>query len=680
MSSLDTTKQTSAVAPKNLDDLCVNTIRFLSVDAVEKAKSGHPGTPMEAAPAAFVLWTQLLKHNPKNTRWPNRDRFILSCGHASMLLYSLLHLTGYDVSLDDIKNFRQWDSKTPGHPEYGFTPGAETTTGPLGQGFANGVGMAMAQKFLSAKFNRPGFPVIDHLIWAFVSDGDIMEGISSEAGSMAGHLKLGRLKYVYLDNRITIDGDTSLSFSEDMKKRFESYGWEVLQLEDANDLSALKKNFEAMRAQTERPTLLILRTHIGFGSPNKQDKSDAHGAPLGAEEVELTKKNLGWPAEPAFHVPPEALEVFRRCVDKGDKAENEWLSMMKKYRDAHPDLAAEWDRLQGGPLHDGWQKNLPVFKAGESMATRSASGKVINALAPAIPTLLGGSADLAGSNDTTIKGGGNFGAGNPSGRNFFYGIREHAMGSTMNGMALYGGVIPFGGTFLIFTDYMRPAIRLAALMELGVIYIMTHDSIGLGEDGPTHQPIEQLASLRAIPNLTVIRPADAAETAVAWRVALERRNGPTLIALSRQKLPVLDRSVLGAADGAAKGAYVLSSTGEKKPQAVLIATGSEVSLALSAQAKLAERGVAARVVSMPSWELFEAQPPAYKEEVLPNALRARVVIEAGSSMGWHKYAGPQGDMVTIDRFGASAPAEVLFEKFGFNVDNVVSKTLAILSR
>lgn len=670
------------MASDALDALCVNTIRFLAVDAVEKAKSGHPGTPMEAAPAAYVLWTKIMKYNPRNPGWANRDRFVLSAGHSSMLLYSMLHLTGYDVSIDDLKNFRQWGSITPGHPEAGLTPGVETTTGPLGQGFANGVGMAMAERFLAQRFNKPGFNLVDYFTYAFCSDGDVMEGISHEAAALAGHLRLGKLKYVYLDNHITIDGDTSLALSENVGQRFEAYGWHVLRLEDANDLAALKEAFEALRAQSDKPGLLILRTHIGYGSPNKQDSSKAHGEPLGAEETALTKKNLGWPLEPAFWVPDEVRNHFKKTIGQCAAQENEWTALLDKYRQAHPDLAAQWDAWQKGDWGDEWKKALPVFKAGEKMATREASGKVINALAPVLPGLVGGSADLATSNNTTIKDGGSFLAQNYGGRNFHFGVREHGMGGILNGIGLSAkGFIPFGGTFLIFSDYMKPSIRLAALSEIGVIYVFTHDSVGLGEDGPTHQPISQLAGLRAVPNLVVLRPADASETAVAWRVAVERRKGPTALALSRQKLPVLDRAKLESADGAAKGAYVLSHAGaDKKPQIILIATGAEVHVALAAQAKLAEKNVAARVVSMPSWELFDAQPASYKEEVLPSTVRARVAVEAAASVGWHKYVGPQGELVTLDRFGASAPGEVALNNLGFNPDNVAAKALAILSR
>jgi transketolase len=653
----------------SIDDLCVNTIRFLSVDAVEKANSGHPGTPMEAAPLGYVLWTRLLKHNPRDPHWPNRDRFVLSAGHASMLLYSLLHLSGYDLPLEELKNFRQWESKTPGHPEHGLTPGVETTTGPLGQGFATGVGMAMAERHLAALFNRPEFPLVDYLTWAFVSDGDLMEGVSSEAASLAGHLRLGKLKYVYLDNRITIEGSTDLAFSEDVGRRFEAYGWRVFRVEDANDLNTVERVFKDAQNETDRPTLIIARTHIGFGSPHKQDTAKAHGEPLGAEETLLTKKNLNWPTEPTFFIPEEVKTAFQAVGEKGAAANGKWETLLADYKKTHPTLAPLWETFQTGRFPEGWAKTLPSFSSGETLATRQASGKMINALAPVLPGLWGGSADLAPSNNTVIERGGDFNAENPSGRNLHFGIREHAMGSILNGIALTApGLIPYGATFLTFTDYMKPAIRLAALMELGVIYIMTHDSIGLGEDGPTHQPIEHLAALRAIPRVAVIRPADATETAVAWRIAIERRYAPTVIVLTRQKLPVLDRSRFSSAEGTARGAYILSSEKGGKPKLILIATGSEVPLALAVQEK---RGPSVRVVSMPSWELFDSQPAPYREEVLPSDVWARVAIEAGCSLGWHKYVGSRGALVTLDHFGASGPGEKVLKEFGFTVENVV---------
>ncbi len=661
----------------NIDTLCVNTIRFLAAEAVEKANSGHPGAPMEAATLGYVLWTRFLKHNPRHPHWPNRDRFVLSAGHASMLLYGLLHLTGYDLTLDDLKNFRQWGSRTPGHPENFLTPGVETTTGPLGQGFGNAVGMALAARFLAAKFNRPGYPVVDHFVHVFAGDGDLMEGVTSEAASLAGHLRLGNLKAVYLDNRITIEGSTALTFSEDVQKRFESYGWQVLRV-DGNDIPAVAAAFAEVRSQTARPSLMIARTHIGYGSPNKMDTAEAHGSPLGKEELALTKKNLGWPAEPAFHVPAEALAEYRKCVDRGQAAEREWADLFVRYRRAFPELAAEWDRLHRDPLEGPWKAKLPVFKAGDSLATRQASGKVINAVAPALPTLLGGSADLAPSTSTLIDGGGDFSADNGAGRNLRFGVREHAMGALLNGLALTPGMIPYGATFLVFSDYMKASLRLAALMGLRVIYIFTHDSAGVGEDGPTHQPVEHLAALRALPKMRVFRPADANETVVAWRLALERRDGPTALVLTRQKLPVLDRTKFASAENVSKGGYVLSPSSDGKPRVVLIATGSEVHVALRAQEELARRNISAQVVSLPSWELFDAQPPDYRDSVLPPGVAARVAVEAGASLGWHKYVGPRGALVTLDRFGASAPGEIALEKLGFNAGNVVDKALALL--
>jgi transketolase len=667
-----------AVVSADIDQLCVNTLRFLAVDGVEKANSGHPGAPMEASALGYVLWTRVLNHNPRNPRWPGRDRFVLSAGHASMLLYGLLHLTGYDLTLDDLKKFRQWDSRTPGHPENFLTPGVETTTGPLGQGFATGVGLAIAERHLAARYNRPGLPLVDHFIHGFVSDGDLMEGVASEAASLAGHLKLGKLKYVYLDNKITIEGSTSLTFSEDVPKRFEAYGWEVLRLEDANDPAAIEAVLKKARSQSDRPTLIVARTHIGFGSPNKQDTSEAHGSPLGKEETALAKKALGWPAEPAFLIPPEALSVYRRCLDKGEAAEWEWNALWERYRREYPEPAAEWARLQARELPDGWEKKLPVFKAGDGLATRQASGKVLNALAPVLPSLIGGSADLAPSTSTLVEGG-DFAADRRTGRNLRFGIREHAMGSVCNGLALEG-LIPYAATFLVFTDYMKAAMRLAALMRLGVVYVMTHDSVGLGEDGPTHQPVEQLAGLRAIPNMVVLRPGDAAETGFAWSIALRRRDGPTVLVLTRQKLPVLDRAKYASAEGTLRGGYVISPAPDKKEDAALLATGSEVPLALAAQEALKAKGVSARVVSLPSWELFDAQPEEYRDEVLPPALTARVAVEAAVSLGWHKYVGLRGGLVTLDRFGASAPGEVALEKLGFNVENVARTVLSVLKR
>jgi transketolase len=663
----------------SLDQLCINTIRTLAMDAVQKANSGHPGLPMGAAAMAYVLWTRFLRHHPTNPSWPNRDRFILSAGHGCMLLYSLLHLTGYDLPLDELKRFRQWGSLTPGHSEYGLTPGVETTTGPLGQGFGNGVGMAIAERFLATHFNRPGYPIVDHYVYAIVSDGDLMEGISSEAASLAGHLGLGKLIYLYDDNRITIDGSTSLAFTENVGQRFEAYGWHVQRV-DGNDLKGVEAALSGAQAATERPSLIIARTHIAYGSPNKQDTAEAHGAPLGEEEIKLTKRALGWPLEPAFYIPGEALAHFREALQRGRAWETQWQAQFDAYAAAHPELAAEWRTVINGRLPEGWADKLPAFTpGGGGMATREASGKVLNAIAPHLPTLIGGSADLTPSNNTYLKGYGDFQRDNVGARNLHFGVREHAMGSILNGMALHGGVIPYGGTFLIFSDYMRPAIRLAALSHIHVIYVFTHDSIGLGEDGPTHEPIEHLASLRAMPNLTVIRPADANETVVAWRVALEHRGGPVALALTRQKLPVLDRTTLASADLLRRGAYVLTDTSNGQPNIILIATGSEVQLALEARQRLAARGIGARVLSMPSWELFEQQPDSYRDEVLPPSVTARLAIEAASPHGWHRYVGLMGAVIGMTRYGASAPYQVLMEQFGFTADNVTSRALSLLA-
>jgi len=660
----------------NLDDLCINTIRTLAMDAVERAKSGHPGMPMGAAPMAYVLWTRFLRHNPSDPAWPNRDRFVLSAGHGSMLLYALLHLTGYDLSLDELRNFRQWESKTPGHPEHGLTPGVEATSGPLGQGFGNGVGMAIAERFLAAHFNRPGHTIVDHFTYSIVSDGDLMEGVASEAASLAGHLKLGKLIYLYDDNHITIDGDTGLAFSENVSERFAAYGWQVQEV-DGNDLRALTNALSAARAEINRPSLLRVRTHIGFGSPNKQDTADAHGSPLGKAEVALTKKALGWPAEPEFYVPPDALYVFREAVERGQAQQAQWQARLDAYQAAFPELAAEWQRALERELPPGWADSLPQFPpSGGQLATRTASGKVLNAIAPVLPNLLGGSADLSGSNETVLKNQEAFHR-NPSGRNFHFGIREHAMGAVLNGMALHRGVRPFGGTFLVFADYMRPAIRLAALSRLPVIYVFTHDSIGVGEDGPTHQPVEHLASLRAIPNLTVIRPADAAETAVAWRVALERA-GPVALVFTRQKVPVLDRSRLAPADLAAKGAYILAEAEKTPLRVILLATGSEVHPALQARMLLEAKGIGTRVLSMPSWELFAEQPKSYREELLPAWIPARLAVEAASPFGWREFVGDRGDILGMERFGASAPGGVLFQKFGFTAENIAARAEALL--
>jgi transketolase len=671
-----TTQQHTPVENKTLEQLCINTIRTLAMDGVQKANSGHPGTPMALAPLTYLLWTRHMHYNPKNPAWLNRDRFVLSAGHASMLLYSMLYLTGYDLPLEQLKNFRQWGSHTPGHPEHGETPGVETTTGPLGQGFGNGVGMAIAERFQANRYNRPDHTVLDHHIYAIASDGDLMEGVTAEAASMAGHLKLGQLVYFYDDNHITIEGDTSLAFSEDVGRRFEGYHWHVQHVDDVNDLEALDHAILAAKAETERPSLIIVRTHIGFGSPNKQDTAGAHGSPLGESEILLTKKNLGWPSEEPFFVPEEALNYFRQAVERGAQREQAWQEKYNAYATVYPEQATQWQQELKGELPAGWDSDIPTFNVGDNLATRISSEKVLNAIAPKLPNLIGGSADLAPSTNTYMKGQGDFGP-TTSGRNMHYGIREHGMGSVMNGMSLYGGLIPFGATFLIFSDYMRPPIRLASLMGIKTIYVYTHDSIGLGEDGPTHQPVEQLAALRAIPGLTVIRPGDANEVAEAWRVAIAH-HGPVAFALTRQNLPTLDRTEFASAGGTAKGAYVLLDS-ETTPQLILLADGSELSLAVDAAKKLRQEGVAVRVVSIPSWELFEAQSAEYKEAVLPASVTARIAIEAASPFGWERYIGSKGTTVTLDHFGASAPAKVLFQQFGFTIDHIVEKAKALLS-
>ncbi|GAB4390059.1 MAG: transketolase [Thermodesulfovibrionales bacterium] len=658
-----------------IDELCIRTIMLLSADAVERAKSGHPGMPMGDAAMAYVLWTRFLRHNPRDPLWLNRDRFVLSAGHGSLLLYSLLHLTGHDISLEDIKNFRQWESKTPGHPEYCPSSGIETTTGPLGQGFATGIGMAMAERYLAGMFNRPGFPVVDYNIYGIVGDGDLMEGISSEAASLAGHLGLGKVIYLYSDNKITIEGSTDLAFTEDVQKRFQAFGWHTERV-DGYDLRAVEGAIRKAKKEKDRPSLILARTHIGYGCPGKQDCASAHGAPLGAEEIALVKKAFGFPQK-EFHVPAEALRHMRSAVKRGKDVQAKWQALMSRYAGRYPDLAARMEEMAGGKLPAGWQKGVPVFKPVDGpLATRSASGKVLNALAESLPQIVGGSADLAPSNNTFLKKYPAFAQGK-AGRNIHFGVREHAMGAVLNGMALSGMLIPYGGTFLVFSDYMRPAERLAALMGLGVIYVFTHDSIGVGEDGPTHQPVEHLFSLRAIPNLTVIRPADANETAEAWKVAVAHRSGPVALILSRQKLPVLDRGAYPPASGLRRGAYVLSDP-EGRPDLIIIASGSEVHPSLKAAEALAGKGVKARVVNMASMELFERQPARYRDEVLPPDVEARLAVEAGATLGWHKYVGLKGSVLGLDRFGASAPGGVLFEKFGFTPQNIVKRATALL--
>ena len=676
-----------------LDQLCINTIRFLSVDAVQKAKSGHPGMPLGAAPMAYVLWTRLLKHNPRNPGWFDRDRFVLSAGHGSMLLYSLLHLTGYDLSLDDIKQFRQFGSKAPGHPERGHTPGVETTTGPLGQGFANAVGMAITEAQLAARYNRPGLEVIDHATYAIVSDGDLMEGVASEAASLAGHLKLGKLTCLYDDNYVTLAAGTDITFTEDRARRFDAYGWHTVSVPDGNDLAGIDAALREASAETARPSLILVRTHIGYGSPHKQDSFESHGSPLGVDEVRLTKENLHWPVEPPFLIPEEALWHFREAVARGASDEATSSARMVEYAQAFPDLAEELKRTLRGELPRNWDADVPTFPAdAKGMATRVASGKVMNAIAPRLPALTGGSADLDPSTYTALKGLGDFnptagseidtqgsdgGGWSYAGRNLHFGVREHAMGSIVNGMAAHGGVVPYGSTFLIFSDYMRPPIRLAALMGLHVIHVFTHDSIALGEDGPTHQPVEQLAALRAIPNVTVIRPGDANETAVAWRVALETRDRPVLLVLSRQDVPTLDRTRYSPADGLRHGAYVLCDARDGKPELILIASGAEVGLIVAAAERLGSEGVAVRCVSMPSWELFDALPQADRDAVLPPAVRARLAVEAGVAQGWSRYVGDGGDVLSVERFGASAPGDVMLREYGFTVDEVCKRARAL---
>lgn len=670
-----------AANPKNLDTICINTIRTLAMDAIQKANSGHPGAPMGLAPAAYVLWTRFLKHHPTNPRWADRDRFVLSGGHASMLLYSLLHLSGYDVSLEDLKNFRQWGSKTPGHPEYGHTPGVETTTGPLGQGFANAVGMAMAERHLAARFNRPEAGIIDHHTYVMCGDGDLMEGLSAEAASLAGHLGLGRLIVIYDDNGISIEGSTAIAFTEDVGRRFEACQWHVQRVDDGNDVEALAAAIDGARKESRRPSLIMVKTQIAYGSPNKAGSADAHGAPLGKEEVCLTKKCLGCPEDVDFCIPETVGARFRQLQEKGSQAEAAWQEMKEAYGRRHPRLAETLQRALDGRLAEGWEDALPVFKPQDGpMATRAASGIVLNALAAEIDTLMGGSADLAPSNKTFLNNIPEFQKDAYEGRNIRFGVREHAMAAVMSGMALHGGLKPYGGTFLVFADYMRPAIRLAALMGLPVVYVFTHDSIAVGEDGPTHQPVEHLASLRAIPGLLVIRPADATETAEAWRIAAASTDRPVALALTRQKLAVLDRAVLPQARALAKGAYVLEDPADGDPDIILMASGSEVHLIMAASRALADKGIKARVVSMPSWELFEAMPASYREEVLPAGIPARLAVEAGLPMGWERYVGATGDVIGVSGFGASAPGPVVQEKFGFTVENVVRRAEAILNR
>ncbi len=664
----------------SLQERAINAIRFLSADAVQKANSGHPGMPMGAAAMAYTLWTRHLRFNPENPDWPNRDRFILSGGHGSMLLYSLLYLTGYNLTLDEIKNFRQWGSKTPGHPESFCTPGVEVTTGPLGQGLANSVGMAIAEKHLAKVFNRPRYDVIDHYTYAIVTDGDLMEGISYEASSIAGHLQLGKLIMLYDDNQISIDGSTDITFTEDRGARFEAQGWYVQRVQNGNDVDAVDEAIKRAKSDS-RPSIILCRTHIGYGLPTKQDSAASHGSPAGEEELRGAKEKLGWPVEPWFYVPDDVLEYYRELGKRGTKLEEDWNEIISNYEQAYPEQASELKRRLAGELPNGWDDDLLEFEPSEKgIATRSASGKVINALATLLPEMIGGSADLTGSNKTWIDTSDNFQVDAPEGRNFYFGIREHSMGALVNGMAAHGGLIPYSGTFLMFSDYMRPAIRLSALSQHHSIWVFTHDSIGLGEDGPTHQPIEHVTSLRAIPNLIVIRPSDANEVVETWKYAIKRRDGPTLMALTRQNVPIIDRNEYAAASGLAKGAYILRDFGDGHPEIILMASGSEVDLILKSAEKLARDGINVRVISFPSWEIFTKQDKSYQESVLLPDVKKRLAVEAGISLGWDRWVGEQGVVISIDRFGASAPSEILFEKFGFSVENVVRKARELIDK
>jgi transketolase len=678
-----------------LDQQCINTIRFLSVDMVQKADSGHPGLPLGAAPMAYVLWTRFLKYNPSNPEWVDRDRFVLSAGHGSAMLYSILYLTGFALSLNDLRQFRQWGSKTPGHPERECTPGVEVTTGPLGQGMANAVGMAIAEAQLGARYNRPGHTLIDHYTYAIVSDGDLMEGVGAEAASLAGHLQLGKLTCLYDDNYVTLSAGTDITFTEDRAARFRAYGWHTIKVADGNDVASIAAALTEARAETRRPSLILIRTHIGYGSP-EQDSYKAHGSPLGVDDVRRTKEKLNWPTESAFLVPDAALAHFRRALDRGATAEADWNTRFIAYTNAFPDLAMELKGRLRGELPAGWNADIPMFPAdAKGLATREASGQIMNAIAPKLPALIGGSADLDPSTKTALKGFGNFnppvasgediqgsdgGGWSNAGRNVHFGVREHAMGAIANGLAAHGGMMPYGATFLIFSDYMRPPIRLAALSHLHVILVFTHDSIALGEDGPTHQPVEQLASLRAIPNLTLLRPGDASETAVAWQIALEAKDRPVLLVLTRQALPTLDRTFYASAQGVRRGAYVLKDAANGKPQLILIASGSEVGLILAAADRLQQEGIAVRCVSMPSWDLFDALPKVDRDAVLTPSVRARLAVEAGATQGWHRYVGDAGDVIGIDRFGASAPGETVMREYGFTVDNVCLRAKACLGQ
>lgn len=664
---------------KDIDQLAVTSIRTLSIDAIEKAKSGHPGMPMGSAPMAYTLWTRFMKHNPKNPNWFNRDRFVLSAGHGSMLLYSLLHLSGYDVTMDDLKKFRQWGSKTPGHPEYGDTPGVDATTGPLGQGIAMGVGMAMAERHLASLYNKDNYEIVNHYTYAICGDGDLMEGVSAEAASLAAHLKLGRLIVLYDSNDISLDGDLHKSFSESVEGRFKAYGWQYIRVEDGNNLEEIANALKEAQADENRPTLIEVKTIIGYGSPNKSGKSASHGAPLGPEEAKLTKEYYKWTFEEDFYVPEEVYSHFRKLVaEQGAKAEEEWNQLFEKYKHEYPELGKELQLAINGELPENWYAEIPVYEVGESLASRDSSGEVINAIANRVPYFFGGSADLASSNKTMIKDEGDFLPGSYEGKNIWFGVREFAMGAALNGMALHGGLRVFGGTFFVFSDYLRPAIRLAALMGLPVTYVFTHDSIAVGEDGPTHEPVEHLASLRAMPNLSVIRPADGNETVAAWKLAMQSESTPTALVLTRQGLPTIEGTDKNAYEGVSKGAYTISPAKSENPQALLLASGSEVGLAIEAQKRLAEEGIDVAVVSMPSWDRFEKQPQEYKESVLPKHMKKRLAIEMGSSLGWHRYTGDEGQILGIDQFGASAPGEKIMKEYGFTVENVINKLKEIL--
>lgn len=663
-----------------LDNLCINTLRFLSVDAVQKANSGHPGLPLGAAPMAYTLWDRFLKFNPGNPRWPNRDRFVLSAGHGCALLYSLLHMTGYDLPLEQLKQFRQWDSMTPGHPEYGKAPGIEATTGPLGQGFGNAVGMAVAETSLAARFNRPGFDIVDHHTFVLAGDGDLMEGVSSEAGSLAGHLKLGKLIVLYDNNHISIEGNTKIAFTEDRIGRFEAFGWHTQKIDDGNDVEAIAGAIKAAREEASRPSFIQIRTHIGYGSPHKQDTASAHGEPLGEEEVKLTKENLGWPVDPKFYIPEEAKKHFRKAIDRGKEHQEKWDALFANYSRKFPEAAEEFQRILDGKLPAMWDSEIPTFKSKDGpVATRAASSKVINAIAPKVPELMGGSADLAPSTKTLIDGSDAFSAENRSGRNMHFGVREHAMGSILNGMALHGGIVPYGATFFVFSDYMRPPMRLASMNNLHVTYVFTHDSIGLGEDGPTHQPVEQVLGLRAVPNLIVIRPADANETAAAWKMAIESNSNPVALVLSRQKLPILDlEKYPDVLEGVSRGGYVLEEAENgSNPDIILVASGSEVHLALAAREKLVEEDIDARIVSFPSYELFHKQPDSYQRRIIPDNIPV-LAIEAGVSLGWRPYFGKPIEVIGVDTFGASAPGKKVMDEYGFNVGNVVDRAKTVL--